>query len=98
MREINVVTGGSAAVYSMMTNSVRSLNLRNLLILHFAMFDDQKNGLARSLRKRMHQQKIFETRANAAYELSVDDVQVVLGCSRRTAYDYRQTIRILYGH
>ena len=79
------------------TKSVRSNVLRKLLFVYFYYFwnpySEQTNELFRRPENRHMRPR---DKCNIAYALSEEDIMKLLGCSKRTAREYLDTLRNLF--
>lgn len=75
--------------------SVRQATLQKLLWLYYLLFISKDSWLRRRVEKRLLDKGLKICRENIAYGLKPEDVMEAIGCSKRTAIDYIQTIQII---
>ena len=75
--------------------SVRSKVLQKLLLLWFNVYS--KNVLRRKLVERLVSQGIAVNRVNLVRVLTPSDVMPMLHCSKRTAIEYIDALKVLMG-
>ena len=76
--------------------SVRNKVLQKLLLLAFQL-KWSKTGLYKTAAKRLVSKKLPLNLSNIAYELEPEDVMGIIGCSKRTAIEYVDALRYLFG-
>lgn len=76
--------------------SVRNKVLQKLLLLAFQL-KWSKTELYKRAAKRLVKEKSLLNLSNIAYELKPEDVMGIIGCSKRTAIEYIDALRYLFG-
>jgi len=75
--------------------SVRSHTLQKLMLLWFNAYFSRELPLYKKLEERLRNKGLPLDRRNIVEALTLEDIMSVLSCSRRTAFDYKQTLRFL---
>lgn len=76
--------------------NVRPLVLQKLLLLNYAIFyPEDEGGIYNELRERANKKK-WGRRSGIVAVLKPADVMKILGCSYRTAIDYKNTLEKIY--
>jgi hypothetical protein len=78
------------------TRSVRSKVLQKLILLWFNLWIDQESELHQLVKKRILGRGLPLVRGNFIYEVKPEEAMEILGCSKRTAIEYLNTLRILF--
>lgn len=78
------------------TKSVRSKVLQKLILLWYNLWIDQSLGLHKAVKKRLIEQNLNpRIKTNYAYEVKVEEVMELLHCSRQTAKEYIEALKVL---
>jgi hypothetical protein len=72
---------------------IRSQCLRRHVTLWFHLFYSDNTPLHKTVASRLSKKKLPATRCNLACELKPGEVMKVIGCSRRTAFDYIRALQ-----
>jgi len=76
--------------------SVRNKVLQKLLLLAFQL-KWSETELYKKAAKRLAEKKLLLNLSNVTYELEPEDVMGIIGCSKRTAIEYIDALRYLFG-
>mgnify|MGYP001065651556 CR=1 FL=1 len=76
--------------------SVRNKVLQKLLLLAFQL-KRSETELYKGAAKRLVEKKLLLNLASIAYELEPEDIMGIIGCSERTAIEYIDALRYLFG-
>ena len=82
--------------FNLRKKSVRSNVLKKLLFIYFYYFWDPYSEQTDELFRRPENRHVYRDKCNIAYALSEEDIMKRLGCSKRTAREYLDTLRILF--
>jgi hypothetical protein len=82
--------------FDRLAGSIRCKDLSRLCLLSMAFRDNEWRGKIVA-RERATMPNFSDVDDNTVFAVTAKDVMDLLHISRRTAYDYRNTLRVLYG-
>lgn len=77
--------------------SIRNKVLQKLVLLFCNFWLSREQPLYQEITKRLNEQGLSNDLCNIVYELKPEDVMPIIGCSKRTAVEYIQALRVLCG-
>jgi hypothetical protein len=72
---------------------IRNKDFKKLLFVNFIYTSGFDNNYRRRVIKRVKKKGLPVRAANIVFSLKPEDIQILINCSRRTAYDYINTLR-----
>lgn len=84
-----------AQVFHEFLGSIRNRSLQKLCYIRFILMYTHDNGLCARIKERVRKQGYSPDRENVAQEITLQEIMNLIGCSERTAIEYKKALQIM---